>query len=182
MPLINLSNLNYLHIQVPEDETGSLKNLTEFLCKNCINDLYRVRVIFKWISENIQYNWNCMGTEKTSEEILHSHEGVSEHYSQIFRDMCAVVGIRSKMIQGFIKGYDYRPGHHFKPGEDFAHHWNAVFILGSWHLIDCTLATGYTDHSGQFQKKLDEHFFLSDPEAFIWTHFPYNPDDGGFPK
>ncbi|PRD20387.1 UNVERIFIED_CONTAM: hypothetical protein NCL1_54774 [Trichonephila clavipes] len=33
--------------------------------------------------------------------------------------------------------------------------------------------TGYTDHTGKFQRKLNEHFFLTDPEVLIWTHFPY---------
>ncbi|XP_074596726.1 uncharacterized protein LOC141851833 [Brevipalpus obovatus] len=168
--------------EVPEDVGKSLKSLVEYLCQNCINDLYRVRAIFRWIAENIRFNWNCMGMENISEDILESHEGVSKDYSQLFGDMCAIAHIRQKRIQGFIKGYDYRPGHRFKPGEDFAHHWNAVFILGSWHLVDPSLATGYTDHSGQFQRKLDEHFFLTDPEALIWTHFPYDPDQGGFSK
>uniref|UniRef100_T1KRA8 Transglutaminase-like domain-containing protein n=1 Tax=Tetranychus urticae TaxID=32264 RepID=T1KRA8_TETUR len=134
----------------------------------------KVRGIFRWIAHNIRYNWNYMGISVSSEEILRSREGVCKDYCQLFGDMCFLAGIRVKKIQGFAKGYDYRPGHQFVPGEDITHNWNAVFILGSWRFIDLTWGTGYTDHSGKFQRKLNEHFFLTDPETMIWTHFPYN--------
>ena len=83
-------------------------------------------------------------------------------------------GIRVKQIQGFAKGHDYRPGHQFSPGVDVPHAWNAVFLFGCWRLIDVTWGTGFTDHTGVFQRKLNEHFFLTDPEVFIWTHFPFD--------
>lgn len=53
-----------------------------------------------------------------------------------------LAGIRVKTLNGFAKGYDYRPGHQFVPGEDVTHAWNAVFILGAWRFIDTTWGTG----------------------------------------
>ncbi|CAG2114181.1 unnamed protein product, partial [Medioppia subpectinata] len=115
-----------------------------------------------------------MGVNMSSEEILKCGEGVCKDYCQLFADMCRLAGIRVKKIEGFAKGQDYRPGHQFKPGEDITHTWNAVFLMSAWRLIDTTWGTGYTEPSGRFQRKLNEHFFLTDPEVLIWTHFPYN--------
>ncbi len=61
------------------------------------------------------------------------------------------------------------------PGEGIDHAWNAVFISGSWRLLDCTWGAGKTDALGHhFKKQLDEHFFLTDPDELIYTHFPFD--------
>jgi hypothetical protein len=91
--------------------------------------------------------------------------------------MVSSLGIPVKSIQGFVKGFDYRPGYLFKTGQDALHQWNAIFLLGSWRFIDVTMASGFTDHSGLFVKKLNEHYFLTDPEVMIWTHFPLEISD-----
>ncbi|CAG2181779.1 unnamed protein product, partial [Oppiella nova] len=155
----------------PEFET--LTELVECICKYTKNDLYKVRAIFRWISINIRFDWKYMGVNMSSHEIFKGGEGVCKDYCQLFADMCRLAGIRVKKIEGFAKGQDYRPGHQFKPGEDITHTWNAVFLLSAWRLIDTTWGTGYTEPSGKFQRKLNEHFFLTDPEVLIWTHFPY---------
>ena len=144
------------------------------LCKGCSNDLFKVRSIFRWIANNISFDWKYDGVNMNSDEILQSAEGVSKHFSLLFNDLCKAAGIRVKIIEGFAKGHDHRPGNQLKPGQDVIHQWNAVHILSSWRLIDPTWGTGTTDHSGKFQQKLNEHFFLTDPEALIWTHFPYS--------
>lgn len=45
-------------------------------------------------------------------------------------------------------------------------------MLGNWHLIDLTWATGYTDPLKKFQRKLNEFYFFTDPEQLIYSHFP----------
>ncbi|RWS17634.1 uncharacterized protein B4U79_08067 [Dinothrombium tinctorium] len=169
-------------LETPEEETKSLKTLVKYLCDSVPNDLFKVRAIFRWIAENIKYDWKCMDISLSSNQILQVREGVCKDYCQLFSDMCQAAGLRVKKIQGFAKGYDYRPGHHFKPGEDIIHNWNAVYIFGAWRLVDTTWGTGYTDHSGKFQKKLNEHFFLTDPESLIWTHFPYDEVEANYER
>ena len=34
-------------------------------------------------------------------------------------------------------------------------------------------STGYTDSSGEYVAQLSEHYFLTDPDEFIYTHFPH---------
>ena len=59
--------------------------------------------------------------------------------------------------------------------DDPPHAWNAVHVAGSWRLLDCTFGAGKTNPDGlEFQKQLNEHFFLTDPDEFIFTHYPFD--------
>lgn len=178
---------------------GSIEALVEHLIEDSPNDLFKVRAIFRWITMNMKYNWNCMGKNYTANELFKSKQGICKDYCILFGEMCKVASIRVKLIQGFAKGFDHKPGYCFKPGKmattngdgeamsdqddrDLTHNWNAVYILGSWRLIDTTWGTGFTDHSGQFQVKLSEHFFLTDPEVLVWTHFPFDPNESNYSR
>lgn len=105
-------------------------------------------------------------------EVLLKREGVDRHYCCLFEEMCRIMGIGVKKIWGFAKGPDYRPGYEFIPDEDEMHEWNAVHVLGSWRLVDTSFGSGFTDSSGNFVRRLNEHYFLPDPEVLIWTHYP----------
>lgn len=161
---------------------SSIPKLVEYLCLNAPNDLFKVRVIFRWIAHNIKYDWKYMGITLASSEVLKLGEGVCKDYCLLFGDMCKAAGLRVKKIQGFAKGYEYRPGYQFTPGEDITHNWNAVYILGSWRFVDSTWGTGYTDHSGKFQRRINEHFFLTDPEILIWSHFPFEEVEDNYSR
>ena len=203
-----------------------IERLVNYLVQETPNDLFKLRAIFKWITLNMKYDWNCMGKSFTAKQLFQSRAGICKDYCTLFGEMCQISGIRVKLIQGFAKGFDHKPGYCFKPGKmkttllpeilqksnrakdngkfcqgqrsaskkdekhstdstdedghDLTHNWNAVYILGSWRLIDTTWGTGFTDHSGQFQLKLNEHFFLTDPEVLIWSHFPFDPNESNY--
>ncbi|GFY08346.1 kyphoscoliosis peptidase [Trichonephila clavipes] len=40
----------------------------------------------------------------------------------------------------------------------------------------------FTDHTGKFQQKLNEHFFLTDPDTMIWTHYPYDEMENNYSR
>ncbi len=89
-------------------------------------------------------------------------------------------------------------GDDFVGGESALHFWNAVFISGTWRLLDCCFGAGriapktaieldngeivideddnndVVEVDGDFIKELDEHFFLTDPDEFVYTHFPFS--------
>lgn len=139
-------------------------------------DLIKVRAFFRWTTENISYDYECMGREMTSKDIMREKMGVCRQYVQIFCEMCEIAGIRVKNLRGFAKGHTYVPGTTFTIGGDGqCHAWNAVFIYGGWRLLDCTWGAGKTNADGKnFEKQLNEHFFLTDPDELIYTHFPYD--------
>ena len=74
----------------------------------------------------------------------------------------------------------------YKPG-DIQHAWSAVFIEGYWRLVDPTWGAGkflyissiwwfvlgeMDSESGEYCSNLNEHYFLTDPEEFSFSHFP----------
>ncbi|XP_022241908.1 kyphoscoliosis peptidase-like [Limulus polyphemus] len=161
-------------LRAPKSARTSVQNLVSYLTQGAKTDLQKVRAFFKWMASNMTYDWKYMDVRITAEDVLHACEGVSKDYCTLFSELCRLANIRVKTLQGFVKGHNYRPGHQFNPGEDVMHAWNAIFIFGAWRLIDTTWGTGYLDHTGKFQRKMKEYFFLTDPEDLIWSHFPYS--------
>lgn len=81
-------------------------------------------------------------------------------------------GIHSKIISGYAKGVDYIPGMKFNPDTD-KHSWNAVYINGTWGLVDADWAArGIIKKLRKLHYRLDEHYFLPDSHHFICAHFP----------
>ncbi|GFS36411.1 hillarin [Nephila pilipes] len=169
-------------LEVPDAALTNIRSLVKYLNTDAENEIHVVRAFFRWIADNITYDWRYMDIKLTAEEVFQRKEGVCKDYCKLFSEMCRLSGIRVKTLNGFAKGYDYRPGHQFVPGEDVTHAWNAVFLLGAWRFIDTTWGTGFTDHTGKFQQKLNEHFFLTDPDTMIWTHYPYDEMENNYSR
>ena len=70
---------------------------------------------------------------------------------------------------------DYKPGQPSVPGSNH-HTWNAVLINGVWHLVDTRFARrpviSSLANNSKVQYELDDHFFMTNPDQFIYTHFP----------
>ena len=64
-------------------------------------------------------------------------------------------------------------------GNTFRNAWTAVFVDGSWRLVNCTWAarhvTGHRDSLPQLFYKYDEFYFLTDPEDYVYQHYPDDP-------
>lgn len=81
-------------------------------------------------------------------------------------------GIHSRIISGYAKGVNYKPGMKFNPDTD-QHSWNSVYIYGTWCLVDADWAArGIIKKLRKLHYRLDEYFFLPDPNHFICDHFP----------
>ena len=76
-----------------------------------------------------------------------------------------------------------------------------MFLEGTWRLLDVTRAAGepgqaklslklcyiallgdFDTSTGQWKQRMSEHFFLTDPEELIYTHFPFLEGDPQFDK
>lgn len=101
-------------------QTGDLNSVSEigqFVCKACKNDLFKIRAIFVWVTANIRYNSELRESNLVSAEIIERREGSGKDFSRLFVDLCRAVGVRAKVIEGFTRTYDYRPGHNFSLGK-----------------------------------------------------------------
>ncbi|XP_047502409.1 uncharacterized protein LOC125047906 [Penaeus chinensis] len=249
---VDFTDLDVHVLTAPDEVTSDTEDLVRYLCGQVQEDLQRLRVIFRWVTENIsrcgitdivekvqearlswfghllrsedeescrmarnlsvegdrgrgrprqrwsdnikkdleekglaerdlvdrvRYDWKFIDKPQTAQEILTSRAGVSKDYVNLLMELCHLAGIRVKKIHGFAKGHDFRIGRRFNPESDPLHFWIAVFLYGSWRLLDPTFGAGYMDAQGRYHPHLQEHFFLTDPEQLIYTHFPYDQQE-----
>ncbi len=174
-------NLNYScdeidqhALDAPSTVEANIEILAAYLIQPAKNDREKARAIFRWITENIDYNVAVFfggGTGATnSEDVLKSRKSACYGYSDLFLSLAREAGLQAVRISGYGKGYGYAPGKSFTG--PFNHAWNAVKINGSWYLMDCTWGAGYVSGEGKYVRKFDDHYFMTPPSQFIFGHFP----------
>ena len=151
-----------------------MQSLAAYLIEPAKNDREKARAIFRWITENIDYNVEVFfkgGSGATnSEDVLKSRKSVCYGYSDLFLSLAREAGLQAVRISGYGKGYGYVPGKNFTGPAN--HAWNAVMINGSWYLMDSTWGAGYVSGDGKYVRRFDDHFFMTPPSQFIFGHFP----------
>jgi hypothetical protein len=161
-------------LNAPTSAEATVESLAAYLIQPAKNDREKARAIFRWIIENIDYNVAVFfggGTGATnSEDVLKSRKSVCYGYSDLFLSLAKEAGLQAVRISGYGKGYGYTPGKNFTG--PFNHAWNAVKINGSWYLVDCTWGAGYVSGEGKYVRKFDDHYFMTPPSQFIFSHFP----------
>ena len=175
------TTLNYSYEEIdrhalnaPSSAESSVESLAAYLIEPAKNDREKARAIFRWITENIDYNVEVFfkgGSGATnSEDVLKSRKSVCYGYSDLFLSLAREAGLQAVRISGYGKGYGYLPGTNFRGPAN--HAWNAVKINGSWYLMDSTWGAGYVSGDGKYVRRFDDHFFMTPPSQFIYSHLP----------
>ncbi len=158
----------------PSSAESSISGLASYLTRPARNDLEKIRAIFVWVAENINYDTDSFfsgrPTTYGASEMLRSRKSVCEGYANMVQALCEGSGLECVKISGYSKGYGFRPGQTFA-GKPTDHAWNAVKIDGKWYLLDSTWGAGYVDGRNYIQK-FSKHYFLTPPEKFIYDHLP----------
>jgi len=161
-------------LNAPSSAEATVESLAAYLIEPAKNDREKARAIFRWITENIDYNVEVFfkgGTGATySGDVLKSRKSVCYGYSDLFLSLAREAGLEAVRISGYGKGYGYMPGKNFSGPAN--HAWNAVKINGSWYLMDSTWGAGYVSGDGKYVRRFDDHFFMTPPNQFIFDHFP----------
>ncbi|VDD81628.1 unnamed protein product [Mesocestoides corti] len=88
--------------------------------------------------------------------------------------LSSYAGLHCVAISGYAKGVDYFPGDRFQ-GLPANHSWNAVYLKGSWQLVDAHWATRYLSSGVNMQDNVvyeyDDFYFLMEPQQAIYSHF-----------
>ena len=130
-------------LDTPHKLASELNELALHLAQVCDDDeLLKARAAFFWIVNNMRFDWSLLDSKLDATGALRRRAGVCRQYVLLFSELCEWMGVRSKRLHGFAKNHDYKPGHQFRPAEDATHAWNAVFVRGSWRLVDCTWGAG----------------------------------------
>jgi len=170
---------------IPVAKTDSLARQLASLGKS---DREKVRAIFRWITEHIDYNVTPFGqrknvtrqfykesedsslalpplNERIAAKVLNTGVAFCEGYSRLFKTLCDHAGIRAEVIYGYARTNSNRR---------FAvnHTWNSVFIDSSWYLLDVTWASGFVTYGNQYIRQYNDFYFLTHPDEFIREHYP----------
>ena len=169
-----------IHKQYNQKTVVGLSNeiAKDFEDRRCL-----IRAFYIYITYNMVYdikvaheNAKRADTIETEEDLKKSNEqeilkllrtkrGVCWHFGTLFAELCAVQGINVEIITGTRRLKTL-------PNElSIKHLWNAVEIDGEMKMIDCTF-----DHSMPYKKEDFDRYFLVDPEVFIYSNIPIEPE------
>ena len=154
-------------------------------------DREKVRAIFRWITENIDYNVRPYSRgkktasqfykepedsslalppldQRVAAKVLNTGVAFCEGYSRLFKALCDHAGIKAEIIYGYARTNNNRK---------FAvnHAWNAVYIDSTWYLLDVTWASGVVTYANEYIRQYNDFYFLTSPDEFIRDHYPEDP-------
>ena len=178
-------------------QSNSVDSLSNMLCSPYKTQIEKVRSIFKWVAENIEYDvagyHNTRGVysglfrpnistidsvvqkdynDRIVEKVLKEKRAICDGYARLFKTLCDKANIQSVIISGYIRWHSDPIG----VVTDRTHAWNAVFLNNKWQLLDPTWASGTADGEvTKFTKKYNDFYFLTDPIQFFNNHYPSDP-------
>jgi hypothetical protein len=161
-------------ISIPVTDCASVDALSSYINRNFTTDSTRIRAIYTWITNNINYDVaRFLAREKspsspspTAAQVLSSRSGVCQGYSDLFVSLCKGVGIEALRIGGYTKQQGKVSA--------IAHAWVAAYLDGQWYLFDPTWGAGYVKND-VFVKRYNNIFYKVPPAKFIADHMPFDP-------
>ncbi len=114
-------------------------------------------------------HWNTQVQSKMFKRLLRDKKTVCSGYAYLIKELCALVDINCKIVDGYSRTVNNNIGEANYPN----HSWNAVELNNKWYLVDATLASGFFDvNAYKFIKNYNDGYFLTRPELFIKNHYP----------
>jgi hypothetical protein len=155
--------------------SGTATQIAKSITRDLSTDWEKAWVIFRWISENIDYDvaaYNAGRFYDTACSVsLKRGKAVCGGYARLLEEMYEAVGIPCFTISGYARGAGFTPGESTRSN----HAWNAAKIGGKWYLMDATWGSGSIDSETKlFKRKFKEFYFAAVPSELILTHFPDN--------
>ena len=172
---ISFAGIDQYAINTPDSAEVSINSLATYLAKGTNNDLEKTRAIYKWITQNISYNYSGFLSgqygDTSANGVLARRTSICDGYSELFMALGKAMGLQVVKLVGWAKGISYTAGVSLTGPTN--HAWNAVYLNDGWYLIDSTWGAGAIS-GGQFVREFKGYYFLTDPEEFILNHFPQN--------
>jgi transglutaminase/protease-like cytokinesis protein 3 len=111
--------------------------------------------------------WNKKFNSVVFNRLLNDHKTICTGYAYLIRELAFHVGLSCEIVTGYA-----RPGGvqiHGTPGVN--HSWNLIHLNGKWYMCDATWSSGiFNRTTGQFMKKYNDQYFLTDPFVFSQEH------------
>ena len=146
---------------------------TTYVCRPYRSDVQRLRAIFTWVTEKINWEEDFEG-EVDTRRVIQTKRGCAEEYAVLVHEMCAAIGIHSESIRGYLKTPGEVPETSMLPRSN--HWWNAVLVDDAWRMMDCCLASPSNPRRGLYSSAAnaaaESWWFLARPLELCWTHIP----------
>ncbi|THD26888.1 Protein KRI1 protein [Fasciola hepatica] len=188
--------LNHLDNQASEVASSftytSFTELVRALINDMTDEVHIIRSLFTWlVTLDIQSNeFDPVAPADSLIGMLRRIRCGQLSRNHLLHKLCRYAGIHCQFITGYSKGSAYRPGMPMKNNHLFYCAWLAVHVADGWRFVnvDCAVLgpteRGYCcSASGRSESLLltdanfpmatvDEFFFLTDPEQYIFHSFP----------
>ncbi|KAK6178731.1 hypothetical protein SNE40_011246 [Patella caerulea] len=176
---------------------GTFRELVNYLTSNQKwDDIARVRAIFLWVTSVDVYGLEIEDEPPAQSplEYFLKIQTNSGNHAHLFSGLCQMANIPCTIISGMNKSAAYEIG---KPAnrKTMGAQWNAVYCGGDWRFVDAFWASACVvgrksrewalvdsdgspvdqeeeDDEGETQHRINEFYFLTDPNLLIWTHYP----------
>ncbi|KAI0393419.1 hypothetical protein F5Y17DRAFT_308858 [Xylariaceae sp. FL0594] len=153
--------------------TTSVSLATNYVCRPYRSDVQRLRAIFTWVAEKVNWEEDFEG-EVDTRRVIQTKRGCAEEYAVLVHEMCAAIGIHSEIVRGYLKTPGEVPETNIMPRSN--HWWNAVLVDDEWRMMDTCLASPSNPRRGQYSNASSQSaefwWFLTRPTELCWTHIP----------
>ncbi|KAI1308797.1 hypothetical protein F5Y03DRAFT_383232 [Xylaria venustula] len=153
--------------------TTSVTLATTYVCRPYRSDVQRLRAIFVWAAEQVNWEEDFEG-EVDTRRVIQSRRACAEEYAVLVHEMCAAIGIHSEIVRGYLKTPGEVPETSIMPRPN--HWWNAVLVDDEWRMMDCCLASPSNPRRGLYSNAgsgtAEFWWFLTRPTELCWTHIP----------
>lgn len=173
--VINMSQVdkNSRFISSLPSMTTAITLATTYVCRPYRSEAQRLRAIFTWVSEKVNWEEDYEG-EVDTRRVIQAKRACAEEYAVLVHEMCAAIGIHSEVIRGYLKTPGEVPETGLMPRPN--HWWNAVIIDNEWRMMDCCLASPSNPRRGLYSSAgsgtAEFWYFLTRPTELVWTHIP----------
>ncbi|HEX8333365.1 MAG TPA: transglutaminase domain-containing protein, partial [Segetibacter sp.] len=161
-----------LALQIPQQQTYSTTGISSYVKNNFASDSERVRALFVWVANNINYDVEKVRLKKvqertTVEDVLKTRMAICQGYAELLIALNKECNINSILVSGYTKQQNGSIS-------ELPHAWVAAEVNNNWYLFDPTWAAG-TVKDFQFTRMFSNRFYKKLPDEMIKDHMPFDP-------
>jgi hypothetical protein len=186
---IDYSEVDAFALSLHNDPEKNPEVLAKKLTERFESKHEKMRAIFRWITDNIEYdtevfcNKSQNAENQSPETVLRTRKAVCSGYSNLFARMYHAAVDSAIVVVGYSQQYAHDLN---RKHEETDHAWNIIRLYEHWYLLDVTWASGYVrggcvsderfKHMENISwfKQYNDFWFLTPPEFFIFSHLPEN--------
>jgi transglutaminase/protease-like cytokinesis protein 3 len=175
----------------PKHSLRDLRLLAQKLTMPLATEPEKFRAIYRWICNNIDYDYNLFLVNKRKREkltdaedrrtwntkisaavfetMVKEHRSVCTGYAYLVRELSYHAGLSCRIVDGF----GLKASNNGSLPQQPNHTWNEIQLQGTWYPCDATWSSGALDSKTfRYIKRYDDTYFLQARDQFVKRHVP----------